>query len=308
MEGAPAAPAAPEPPRPARRSPLELPDLDLLADAVTTAPAADTPPAAAPAAETLAGRILLVEDDATNQQLARAMLTKLGLMVDVADNGRQGLHAVFGSHYDAVLMDCQMPEMDGFEATAGIRRQEQLQGLPRIPIIAMTANAMEGDRERCLEAGMDDYLSKPVKRGRLAETLRGWLPGPTRPTGSGAETMTQTEAPSPRTPAVDKAVLVELREIMEDAFPELIQTYLRDTPTRLIAIRDAIGQSDADALRAAAHTMKSSSANLGAMPLSALSKELEALGREGTTAGAADLFRQAAAEYTRVKQALEASL
>ncbi|RCX32726.1 signal transduction histidine kinase [Thioalbus denitrificans] len=313
-EGQPAAAAAPAQPRPAGRSPLELPDLDLLADGGTTAPAAGTPPAESPApapapsTETLSGRILLVEDDATNQKLARAMLTKLGLMVDMADNGRQGLHAVFGSHYDAVLMDCQMPEMDGFEATAGIRRQEQLQGLPRIPIIAMTANAMEGDRERCLEAGMDDYLSKPVKRSQLADTLRKWLPEPAHPTGPGLDTMTQTEAPSPRTPAVDKAVLVELREIMEDAFAELIQTYLRDTPTRLVAIRDAIDKTDADALRAAAHTMKSSSANLGAMPLSALAKELEALGRSGTTEGAAELFRSAAAEYTRVKQALEASL
>jgi len=312
-EAAPAA-AAPAPARPARRSPLELPDLDLLAEAATTAPDAGTPaaespePMPAPAVENLSGRILLVEDDATNQKLARAMLTKLGLMVDMADNGRQGLHAVFGSHYDAVLMDCQMPEMDGFEATAGIRRQEQLQGLPRIPIIAMTANAMEGDRERCLEAGMDDYLSKPVKRSQLADTLRKWLTGPAHPTGPGVDTMTQTEAPSLRAPAVDKAVLVELREIMEDAFAELIQTYLRDTPTRLVAIRDAIGQSDADALRAAAHTMKSSSANLGAMPLSALAKELEALGRSGTTEGAAELFRQAAAEFTRVKQALEALL
>jgi CheY-like chemotaxis protein/signal transduction histidine kinase/HPt (histidine-containing phosphotransfer) domain-containing protein len=307
-EGKPAAAGAPAQPRPAGRSPLELPDLDLLADSGPTTPAAGAPPAESPARGTLSGRILLVEDDATNQKLARAMLTKLGLMVDMADNGRQGLHAVFGSHYDAVLMDCQMPEMDGFEATAGIRRQEQLQGLPRIPIIAMTANTMEGDRERCLEAGMDDYLFKPVKRSQLADTLRKWLPEPAHPTGPGLDTMTQTEAPSPRTPSVDKAVLVELREIMEDAFAELIQTYLRDTPTRLVAIRDAIDKTDADALRDAAHTMKSSSANLGAMPLSALAKELEALGRSGTTEGAAELFRSAAAEYTRVKQALEASL
>ena len=128
-----------------------------------------------------ARRVLLVEDNRVNQEVARAMLDKLGFEVDVADDGRAGMEAAFSRRYDVVLMDCQMPEMDGFQATAAIRAHEldteTWEGaMPRrTPIIALTANAMKGDRERCLAVGMDDYLAKPFRTEQLEAVLSRWL-------------------------------------------------------------------------------------------------------------------------------------
>ena len=146
----------------------------------TMAPPADVAPLRvqpAPATEAGAkGRLLIVEDNAINQAVARAMVAKMGYSCDVAGNGIEALAASDRRHYDAVLMDCQMPEMDGFEATAEIRRRE-VGGVP-VPIIAMTAGALAEDRDRCLASGMDDYLSKPVKSNELERMLARWLPGP----------------------------------------------------------------------------------------------------------------------------------
>jgi signal transduction histidine kinase/CheY-like chemotaxis protein len=122
-------------------------------------------------------RVLLVEDNAVNQLVACGMLEKLGITPDIAADGREALSQCTTVRYDLVLMDCQLPELDGFGATAGIRDHERAQSLAPVPIIAMTANAMEGDRERCLAAGMNDYISKPVRMDALERTLRRWLPG-----------------------------------------------------------------------------------------------------------------------------------
>jgi CheY-like chemotaxis protein len=123
-------------------------------------------------------RTLVVEDNRVNQKVARLMLEKLGCRVTVAANGREGLYLITKLSFDIVLMDCQMPEMDGFEATAAIRKREADQDLPKIPIIAMTAHAMIGDQERCLSAGMDDYIAKPVTRDRLVKILKLYAPVP----------------------------------------------------------------------------------------------------------------------------------
>ena len=147
----------------------------------TLAPSRALPPPSNPAAP---ARVLLVEDNRVNQEVGKAMLRKLGCQVDVAEDGRAGLDAAFTKHYDIVMMDCQMPNMDGFEATAAIRSREaqlEVAGGPsaarRVPIIALTANAMKGDRERCLEAGMDDYLAKPFSKEQLETVLNRWLKG-----------------------------------------------------------------------------------------------------------------------------------
>lgn len=124
----------------------------------------------------LAGHVLIVEDNRVNQRVAEKLLARLGLTSEIAENGRVALERLAGGSFDALLMDCQMPEMDGFEATRCIRTGRAAD-VARIPIIAMTANAMSGDRQRCIDAGMDDYISKPVALETLEATLRRWLDG-----------------------------------------------------------------------------------------------------------------------------------
>jgi signal transduction histidine kinase/CheY-like chemotaxis protein len=143
----------------------------------TTAQSLSAPAVASRAA--LDGAVLVVEDNPVNQEVAKVLLTSLGLRVDVANDGAQALAMREAHRYDIILMDCQMPVMDGFQATTAIRQREGVSG--RVPIVALTANAMEGDRNKCLAAGMDDYLSKPYSRAQLAEVLARWLPAEARP-------------------------------------------------------------------------------------------------------------------------------
>jgi CheY-like chemotaxis protein len=164
--------------KPVRRTELHWRIAGVLDGTLAPSPALP-PPSSKPAAP---ARVLLVEDNRINQEVGKAMLRKLGCEVDVSEDGRAGLDAAFAKHYDVVMMDCQMPNMDGYEATAAIRsREAQLEAAGgasaarRVPIIALTANAMKGDRERCLEAGMDDYLAKPFSKEQLETVLNRWL-------------------------------------------------------------------------------------------------------------------------------------
>ncbi len=165
-------------------------------------------PAAATHESCLAGaRILLVEDNPINQEVVRCMLENLGCQTEVADAGQVALRWVSRRPFDLVLMDCQMPVMDGYEVTRAIRRRERSGQIaanpagrprPRIPIVAMTANAMKGDRERCLAAGMDDYLSKPFRPAQLYRCLEQWMPGRTQRSASQGAAPSGTERPSQR--------------------------------------------------------------------------------------------------------------
>ena len=149
---------------------------------------ASDPPAATPApgigtaclpdaeTERIRARVLLVEDNAVNQRIASLMLLRAGVETEIAGNGREALAQLQAGTFDLVFMDVQMPEMDGFEAAAAIRARETASGGARLPIVAMTASAMSGDRERCLEAGMDDYVSKPFIQSDLLAALRRWVP------------------------------------------------------------------------------------------------------------------------------------
>ena len=224
----------------------------------------------------LNARIMLVEDNPVNQELAQHMLQHLGCSCTVARHGREALVALERDTFDAVLMDCQMPEMDGFEATAAIRLREAFQGTDRrMPIVALTAGAVEGDRDKCLAAGMDDYLSKPFSLEQLERTLRRWLPA--------------VPGMEPGAPHVDPQVIEGMlvlggggRELLK----KMVAIYLHDAPERIAAIRAGMAGADAAAVARAAHAFKSANANLGAAALAELCKRLERHCRGGTTAGA----------------------
>jgi CheY-like chemotaxis protein len=217
-------------------------------------------------------RVLVVDDNAVNQRVAARMLTRAGCRVDGAAAGHEAVELVSQLPYDLVLMDCMMPGMDGYEATASIR---QLRGpAARIPIVAMTANAMRGDRERCLAAGMDEYLTKPLRAEELRAVLERWT-GPGRSAAPASD-----QAPSP----VDLAVLESFRELQEpgaaDVVSEFIDLFLDDLPGRLAAIRDAAAARDPEPARAAAHALKGSSGYIGALRLSRKCRELELAAKE----------------------------
>ncbi|WP_343731426.1 response regulator [Duganella sp.] len=251
-------------------------------------------------------KVLLAEDNPVNVEVASAMLEGLGLDVSRASNGEEALHSVQADDFDLILMDCQMPVMDGFAATSEIRRHEQQRGRARsMPIIAITANALQGDRESCLAAGMDDYLSKPFTQQALGQTLSRWISLPrTAPAPA--------EAPSAQDDTINRQALDNIRALSPangDALLErVLQAFLRDTPQHLHTIQQAISAGDAGQLRKAAHSLKSSSANVGADALARHSKELEQLGRNNTTAGAAALLADMEHSFQAARQALGALL
>ncbi|HLH21544.1 MAG TPA: response regulator [Chloroflexota bacterium] len=237
-------------------------------------PAADLPPAPAAAAAT---RILVVEDSAINQQVALGMLRRLGYRADAVANGLEAIDSLARIPYAAVLMDCQMPDMDGFEASVEIRRREG--GARHIPIIAMTGNAMEGDRERCLAAGMDGYISKPVRVEELQQALERWLRSPDPPLAAGSAALT----PSGGAPVtLDETVLTELASGEPDVVAELIDQFAGEAAARGQAVRTALMARDAAALRQAAHLLKGEAGSIGARELEAACGRLEALARGGT--------------------------
>ncbi|MEO8634762.1 MAG: response regulator [Gemmatimonadales bacterium] len=251
-------------------------------------------------------RVLVVDDNSVNQKVAARMLAKLGCRVTVAADGREAVDMVQRLPHAMVFMDCMMPDMDGYEATAAIRALEG--PVAHTPIIAMTANAMQGDRERCLAAGMDDYLSKPVQLEHFRTALGRWSGSAPviAPSPGGA---TPLGLPPVRTPPVDLAVLEGFRLLQEpdapDVIIEFIDLFLGDLPDRRAAITRASDAGEAEALRNAAHALKGSSAYVGAHTLSAYCKAIEAGARSGemtTSVRDATLMEQ---EATAVQEYLQ---
>ncbi|MDQ4090374.1 MAG: response regulator, partial [Actinomycetota bacterium] len=269
------------------------------APAVASAAPAPAPskvqPAPAPTRPVPArARILVVEDNTTNQMVAMGLLGRLGYDTEVVSNGRQAVEAVARSTYDAVLMDCNMPVMDGYEATAAIRH---LEGDGRhTPVIAMTASALAGDRERCLAAGMDDYVSKPVKLADLARVL---------PRGTGVE------APAPAAPAVDAGQLESLRALDggDGAFlATLVESFAVSSLQAVAALSAAVDGQDITALAAEAHSLKGEASTLGATAVVATCEALESLSPPLDVASARDLLRRLELEIELVRSALQAEL
>ena len=242
-------------------------------------------------------RILLAEDNAVNQKLALRLLQQMGYRADVAGNGLEVLDALERQPYDVILMDVQMPEMDGLEASRQINQRWPRAARPWI--IAMTANAMPGDREMCLAAGMDDYLTKPIRVGELVAALSRSQP---------LRAARSHGAPTPMSePIIDRATLDELAASTDAAFVrQLAETYLDDSPHLLADMRQALQTGNAALLARSAHSLKSNSASLGALGLSALAKELELAAKAGQLADAAQQVERLAGAYEQVAAALKA--
>jgi len=215
--------------------------------------------------------LLLVEDNATNQKLALAALQKLGYRADVAADGQQALEALEKKTYDLVLMDCQMPVMDGYEATRTIRSNPNKVHNPDLPIIAMTAHAMKGDREKCLRAGMDDYMTKPIQLNVIAATLDKWLPGAGQ--GHLAESAEEKE-PRP-CDVLDYQGLAELVGGDANLVGDILNGFLNDLPEMIAGIKEGLQIADAASVQLGAHTLKGSSANVRAIALQQLAQQIE---------------------------------
>ena len=256
-------------------------------------------PAAVSRSEIPELRILVVEDNALNRQLALLLLDELGYRADTATNGIEALQALEDKTFDVVLMDVQMPEMDGLEAT---RRIHERMGPRRPRIIAATANATQDERERSLAAGMDGYLSKPIRLEELAAVL-GVEVMPREARGHGGP----ASRAEPMSHPIDRIVLERLRQTLGDSGTrDLIGTFLSEAPKLLASMRSAVEAGDLQGLRLAAHTLKSNAATFGAMSLSDIALALERLSAEPLDRSADDLAARAANEYERVRPVLEA--
>jgi len=266
----------------------------LLIESLDTADQGDAIPPAAPRSL----RVLVAEDNRVNQLVIRRLLERLDHTVVLCADGRAAVAAVEAERPDLVLMDIQMPEMDGFAATAAIREREAARpGRRRLPIVALTAFAMKGDRERCLAAGMDDYLSKPIRRDQLMAVLARFAGEAPSPTEAG---------PQDAGPALDEAAALAYAGGDRQLLGELLGIFLADCRGQLRALRDAVAGTDPAALLRAAHTLSGSLRVLGATAAIELVGPLEALGREGRLKGAAALLARLEPELERVRGAAEA--
>jgi two-component system sensor histidine kinase/response regulator len=252
----------------------ELFDAIVAAIAPSEIPCPPEPASSAGARDARPLRILLAEDSLVNQKLAVGLLQRRGHCVRVANNGREALAALETQSFDLVLMDVQMPEIDGLQATQALREREQSTGRARVPVIAMTAHAMAGDRERCLAAGMDSYISKPIRSRDLFETMARVVEGITdSPQADGAASAAKTE--------LDLAAMLQTVGGDRDLLREVAEAFLEEAPKLLDELRTATAEGDATSLARAAHTLKSSLRYLGAAELFEQAFVLETTGREG---------------------------
>jgi PAS domain S-box-containing protein len=280
---------------------------------VLSGPTATMLRSTAPVRESLPGnrpraRILLAEDNAVNQRLALKLLEKRGHTVVVAANGKEALAAYTGGTFDLILIDVQMPEMDGFAATKAIREREaetcsgpdrQTAVTPHIPIVAMTAHAMKGDRERCLEAGMDSYISKPLNPQRLYEIIDGLI----APGNNTANKAVEAEAAEP---VFDREALLARVENDQELLREIVALFLGEAPELLGAIREALERRDAPSLERSAHTLKGSVGNFGAKSAFETALKLETMGRNGDLSGGAEALAELETKISQLVKTLAA--
>ncbi|HKC75496.1 MAG TPA: ATP-binding protein, partial [Chloroflexota bacterium] len=281
---------------------------------VSAAPVQGAPaaPAAQRAGRAPRGRVLVAEDNAINQLVAVRLLESLGYAVDTVANGQHAVDAVRQGHYDLVLMDCHMPELDGFAATTAIRQQEHEAGQGHYtPIVALTADALAGDVQKSRSVGMDDHLTKPVTLERLAAVVERWsaesaAADPAGPAGAhAAATLQDADA------VLDRSVLATLQELergQSRLLPHLIRLYLQEAPAHLVALQEAVAQGDAGRVEELAHGLKGSSAQLGATRMHSICAALQKAGGRLDLSEAAAHVAELQREFVRVHAALEAVL
>ncbi|MCP4700826.1 MAG: response regulator [Gammaproteobacteria bacterium] len=293
----------------------------LSASLKTSAPSPGSKPAKTENKHKFDARVLLAEDNPVNQQVAKIMLGHFGCRVTVAVNGAKAVKALENEAYDLIFMDCQMPEMDGFDATRAIRKQEQTSPSGHIPIIALTAYTMGGDREQCLDAGMDDYLGKPFSKVQLLGILSKWIAHTrvekevkktkTTPPESAENKPPAKENPpeNEKKPPIDSRALDQIRELQHKGGPNILkkvlQHYFSHSAQLISTLHEGIEKNDTKAINGAAHSLKSSSANVGATTLAKYCKELEARARAGDIAEAPALLSIIETEHATVCAALK---
>jgi two-component system, sensor histidine kinase and response regulator len=251
-------------------------------------------------------RILVAEDNAVNREVIVLQLEQAGYKADIVTNGREALNAMKTRSYDIALMDCQMPEMDGYEATREIRKRENEFGRP--VIIAMTAHALQGDREECIAAGMDDYIAKPIRQQELARLLSRWADG-LRASPQSKKEDAEEKPDSDDADSIDASALDQMRKLQvkgePDFFASLIDLFFEDAESHIEDLRQAAAKGDARLLAKKAHSLKSSCGNLGAKKMTAICNEIEAIGRRDSVEGAAAFVEELAEEFSRVRRLLE---
>ncbi len=249
--------------------------------------------------------ILLAEDNPVNQEVMTAMLQNKGIKTVVTPNGRLALEEAEAGIYDMIFMDCQMPEMDGFEATRLIR--ESRTPAKDFPIVALTANAMTGDREKCIAAGMNDYLSKPVKQQELQMVLARWI-DPSKRTEAVAVAATPVQDLAISGGAIDAQVLKTLRSVTGDKFDKIVSSYLSNAVKYMENIEIGLNGGDAALVNSVAHTFKSSSGQLGARKVQECMGAIEAAAGNGDLVLASNLFARAKSDLEAARAELEQAM
>jgi CheY-like chemotaxis protein/HPt (histidine-containing phosphotransfer) domain-containing protein len=242
-------------------------------------------------------RILLAEDNPVNQKVAAKMLERMGHTVLIAENGTEVLGALEKQSFDLILMDIQMPEVDGFEATRSIRERERDTG-EHLPIVAMTAHAMKGDKERCLEAGMDGYIAKPINVQQLFETIESLF--------QDRQADEPSETPAAAGDALDTTKILERIGGDRELLRELAGLFVGDCPRMLSDIQDAVRDGNAEALQKAAHALKGSVSNFGAEAAVQVAFKLEMMGRNQDMTDATQALKELEREIGRVREGLSA--
>ena len=249
----------------------------------------------------LQGKVLLAEDNMVNQEVAMAMLQNMGVSYETVGNGKDALDILKKQSFDVILMDCQMPEMDGFQATRAIREQE-VDSDRHQAIIALTANAVSGDRERCLKAGMDDYLAKPFTQEQLFGMLSRWMKSIEMPMSEPIPTSLPEDNCMVE---LDNRAIEALRNLRPGLLKKVLDIWLQESPVLLADMQQGVHQKDLNRLLRAAHSLKNSAANVGAMQLSRRCFAMEEKARARDLTGGNELLAEIENEFKGAKQAIQ---